>query len=93
MRMTAWMFIAFIAIITLIFTQYNAWTAEPPTVDITIYNPYSLTVNIEVKCDYDRLGKKFLFQRHIIIKGKGATRISVPKHHKRCQIWPHIEFF
>lgn len=60
---------------------------------LEVNNPYSLTVNLKVKCDYDYNKKEFMFQRLISVKGKSNMLISLPAGLKRCQIWPKIKWW
>ena len=57
---------------------------------LVIYNPYSLGVKVEIKCDYNYKTKKFEFHKFMKVPGKKNTIISVPKNLNRCQIWPKI---
>jgi len=62
-------------------------------VDITAYNPYSLDVELEVKCDHDFKTGKFLYYRKIVVPGKASKTIRVPASLKKCQIWPKISWW
>ena len=57
---------------------------------ITIFNPYSISAEMEVKCDYNWKVKKFQYYKKFVIKGKKNLTISVPNYLKQCQIWPKI---
>lgn len=62
------------------------------TIRITAYNPYRLSVRLEVKCDHDWKTNRFTFHRFIDVPGKQNTIIQVPNNMRDCQIWPKITF-
>ena len=62
------------------------------TIRITAYNPYRLSVRLEVKCDHDWKTNRFLFHKFIDVPGKQDTVIQVPNNMRDCQIWPKITF-
>jgi len=66
----------------------SAAVPDPP-IQLTINNPYSITVDVELKCDYDRSQQGFKHYKRVTIKKKGSVTIMLPKHLKKCQIWPH----
>jgi len=66
-------------------------TVKP--VEITTYNPYSLQVFLEVKCDWDNKNKKYRYIRLFTVPGKSQVVMKVPRIYEKCQIWPKIKFF
>lgn len=79
------MFIIVLLISNISFAQNNV-------VKITIFNPYSLTVRCEVKCDFNWKINKFIYHEFIFIRGKKNITISVPNKLTQCQIWPKLIF-
>ena len=63
---------------------------EKQVVRIETHNPYSLTVKLEVKCDYDWKTKNYKYYENVLIKGKKDVTLLVPNSLKRCEIWPKI---
>lgn len=61
-------------------------------VKIEVNNPYSLTIQLEVKCDYSSKTDRFQYHTFIVVPGKKQTILKVPNHLKKCQIWPRIRW-
>jgi hypothetical protein len=61
-----------------------------PTTKIGVYNSYSLSLRLEVKCDHDWKTKRFLFHKFVVVKGKKKTTIIIPNNMRKCQVWPKI---
>ena len=81
------------ALVVLVFVvATGAAITQPTTTTITTYNPYRLTVELEVKCDWDNNIKGFRFHKFFTVPGKSKTQIVVPSSMKKCQIWPKISW-
>lgn len=61
-------------------------------VQLEVNNPYSLQVNVEIKCDWDPDIEEWMFHRFIQVPGKKMTVVSIPNKLKNCQLWPKIKF-
>ena len=95
MRLNDFLLIMFpsIAIVLLTIGASIAQVASTPsTTTITVYNPYRLTVNLEVKCDWDYKKQQFDYLKHFTVPGKKNTEIVVPNRLKKCQVWPKISW-
>lgn len=60
---------------------------------IIAYNPYSMKVELEVKCDYNSKRGEFTYHRFFVIPKKSNVVIVVPNLLKECQVWPHVIFW
>lgn len=58
--------------------------------ELIVYNPYRLSVQLEVKCDYQNKTKKFRYHKFVEVPGRKNTIIKTPANLKQCQIWPKI---
>lgn len=65
---------------------------KPNQVQIIANNPYSLRVQLEVKCDWNGKERKYSYYKKIEINGKSKTILLVPGHMKKCEIWPKIKW-
>ena len=77
------MFIIVLLISNISFAQNNV-------VKITIYNPYSISARMEIKCNHNWKTNKFTYHQFIFIRGKKNMTISVPNNLTECQVWPKI---
>ena len=68
-------------------------TSNQNYVRITTFNPYSMTVKLEIKCDWDADVEEFKYHKFITIEGKKSTDIIVPNTFKNCQIWSKVKIF
>jgi len=63
------------------------------TVVIQTANPYTINVDLEVKCDWEWRKGKYLFHKFITVPGKRKVLINVPNNLKFCEIWPKISIW
>jgi hypothetical protein len=73
-------------------TAFLAAQQKENVVKIEVNNPYSLTIQLEVKCDYLPKRNNFQYHTFIVVPGKKQTILKVPNHLKKCQIWPKIRW-
>jgi hypothetical protein len=66
---------------------------HPPTVDVTIPNPYSLDVSLEVKCDWNKKMNVWAFYKKYKIRSQRSVVISIPNHLKNCEVWPTVHLW
>jgi hypothetical protein len=59
---------------------------------LRVNNPYSMDVQIELKCDWDDSKKEYKIHRMLHIKAKTMPTIVLPRTMRNCEMWPHIEF-
>jgi len=52
---------------------------------IEIHNPFHISVNIEMKCNWD--GKRFRHHKFFRLNGKSKIVFSIPNS-SNCQFWP-----
>jgi len=62
-------------------------------VRITTFNPYSMTVKLEIKCDWNMDLEEFKYHKFIIIEGKKSTDIIVPNTLKIVKFGPRLKYF
>ena len=60
--------------------------------DLQISNPYSLALELEVKCDWQSDRAKYKYYRKVYIPRKTVTNLSFPNHLKTCELWPRIDW-
>jgi len=66
----------------------EASESQQQTVNVTSYNPYSLEVQVEVKCDHTSTG--WTYYKKAIIHGNSKLTLHIPSNVRNCQIWPKI---
>lgn len=59
-------------------------------IDLRISNPYSLALNLEVKCDWQSDSNKYKYYRVINIPRKTITTLTFPNQLRSCELWPKI---
>jgi hypothetical protein len=60
--------------------------------NLQISNPYTLALELEVKCDWQPDREKYKYYRKIYIPRKTITNLSFPHHLKTCELWPRIDW-
>lgn len=73
--------------------SWAANTKQDSQVELQANNPYSLQLNLEIKCDWDMDIEEYAFHKHIEILPKKTTVIQLPNRLKKCELWPKIKFF
>ena len=53
-----------------------------------IHNPFSISVKLIVKCDFNYKTKKYNFYKIIIMNKKSKIYMNFPYGFKKCEIWP-----
>ena len=72
-----------------IITSANSLTKHT---ELKIYNPYSVSVKMLVKCDYYK--NKYKFLKTYKLKKKSNITIKIPLNMKKCEVWPtDVGFF
>jgi hypothetical protein len=69
-----------------------ALAQQNKTVELTVYNSYGLSVQLEIKCDWNNKKGGFDYHQFVVIPGKKNSIIKVPSYLKKCQIWPQIKW-
>jgi hypothetical protein len=64
-------------------------TIQKQEVVLSVSNPYSFNVDMEIKCDWT--GKNYRMYKRMLFKKKQITYLKVPSNLKRCELWPHVE--
>ena len=60
---------------------------------ISVYNPYKISLNIEIKCK-PIIKNKYSYYNKFKIKKRNNLLIEVPKSVTNCEIWPsNVEVF
>jgi hypothetical protein len=89
----------FVVAVTCLITFYIAdvayalKTQAPDITELQVSNPYSMDVEMEVKCDWDHTKQKFKFQKKFQFPSKSVTWVTIPRGSYRCQLWPRVNFF
>jgi len=64
--------------------------AESRHTELMVSNPYFLSIQSELKCDWD--GKRYAHHQDIIIKKRSKTVIMVPHGLRKCELWSKIRW-
>lgn len=80
---------ALIGLFSLSFAVGSLLTKQEVT-NLYVRNPYSMSVDLLVKCDWT--GKYYRFNSTIRIPPKTDNTIFVPMGMKKCEIYPHVNF-
>jgi len=90
---SVWLAIILIVFLTFSICVLPAKSASNDTVNISIWNPYRITLGCEVKCDWNNKTRKFDYYNNIIVPGKGKYILKVGKQYKDCEVWGKVLFF
>jgi hypothetical protein len=74
-------------LISIFFITIAAIGTNEPT-NIEVNNPFKISIDVIVKCEWNNKIKNFNFIKNYSIKSGKITYISTPKAYKNCQIWP-----
>lgn len=61
-------------------------------VELTIHNPYRVTVKTKVKCDWNEEKEKYNFEEDYEVEAKKDTTIYVPDGVKKCHVYTRIKW-
>lgn len=53
---------------------------------LQMFNPYGISLKMNIKCDHTKNGYKFY--KTVIIKRHDSVTIKVPNNLKKCEVWP-----
>jgi hypothetical protein len=59
------------------------------TTKLRIFNTFKYNVNLELKCNYNTIKKRFMYHKYYNLKGNSYMDISIPNN-SDCQIWPKL---
>ncbi len=84
----------FILAVLVCMASVGAHTQSNYSMAIHINNPFAISVDVTVKCDWDPTIKAFKFKKDFPLLSKKMTTIVLPESYHDCQIWPHnFRFF
>jgi len=63
-------------------------------VKLTIYNPFFIGVELEVKCDWDtKYNNNYKYYNIVTVPKRKNIELNVPNNMKRCEVWPlHLDW-
>ena len=70
----------------------HSGAAPQQVTQIRVDNPYRITLQAEIKCDWDWKQKKYKLHQWILIRKKSQTTITVPSGMRLCEFWPAIKW-
>lgn len=59
-----------------------------PTTKLEVYNPYTVELKLEVKCDHDYKTNKYKYYKIVTIRRQSNITLYTPQNLNRCEIWP-----
>jgi hypothetical protein len=68
----------------------TSWAASKQQTEIEVHNGYFLSVQTEIKCDWD--GTRYKFHDWTTVRSRSKTVIIVPYGLKKCELWPAIRW-
>lgn len=61
-------------------------------IKIEVHNPYTISLKIDSKCDYNEETEDFNYAGQFILKAKKTSFIVMPHWVRHCQFWPSIHW-
>lgn len=79
-----------IGLLIIVTTPVFGENAKSNTTSISAFNSYRISVQLEVKCDWDQRVNRFTFHKFFVIPGRSNVTIIVPNSMKKCECWSKI---
>ena len=85
-------YVAIVVVLVVLARATITNSAPTDAVEITAHNPYRISVNLEVKCDWNSSARTYKLHRFYTIPGKKSVVIHTPRDVRRCEVWPKIKW-
>lgn len=78
-----------ILILIVVLILLSAYTLVGKISYIEIHNTFRYSVQLELKCNYNTIKRKFMYHKFYNLEGHSSIRIPI-QNNSDCQLWPKL---